>query len=380
MADAPGAAVLLAARACSQWLTDRHGQTVAAVAAHTAGLQAQDTPAARLAVRARSRRLTAQAVRRACAEQRSVVRTWLMRGTLHMVAAEDVRWMLALFGPRNIAGSARRRRDLGLDDRTCARALAEIPKVLAEESPLPRASLVDRLVQRGVAVDQRGQAPAHLVGYAAAHGLICRGPDLDGDEPGYVLLDDWLPADTRPAADGGTDEEAALAELARRYVGGYGPATAGDMAAWSGLPAGLCRHALGLVSDDVSELAGGTYVLAGHDHQPTGGDPVLRLVGAFDAYLLGYRSRQPALDHRYAKRIQAGGGIIHPAVLVDGRVVGTWRLRRDRSPATVTIEQFLPLERALLPALAAEATDLGRFLGIEVSETVVAATSANRGR
>ncbi len=349
---------ILGRRVRAQWLADRPGATVAAVAAHLAGLQAQDAGAVRLAVRARGRRLTAAAVHRAAAS-RSVVSTWLMRGTLHLVTAEDVRWMLALFGPRNVAGGARRRRELGLDEQTCTRALPAIERVLAAESPLSRADLVRRLAGLGVAIDPTGQPPAHLVAYAAARGLICRGPWLSGDEPGYVLLDDWLPP--APAL----DREAALAELARRYVGAYGPATADDLAAWSGLPVGAARRGLAHAAADLAEVADGRFVSRDALARPTVRGRVVRLLGAFDAYLLGYRSRDLALDPRYVRRIQAGGGIVHPAVLVDCRVIGTWRLRRNRRPAEVAVEPFEPLDPDVLPALESEAADIGRFLGID---------------
>jgi hypothetical protein len=360
-------------RAGAQWLTRRPGADVAAVAGHLVGLQAQDTAAARLGVRARSATTTAAQVRQA---GRSVARTWLMRGTLHLVPVEDVRWLLALFGPRNAAGGVRRRRELGLDEATCARALTEIPAVLGEHSPLSRADLIAALIRRGVSVDPRGQAPAHLVGYAAAHGLICRGPDLAGDEPGYVLLDEWLPEKT-PMLDG----DAALAELTRRYLGAYGPATYQDLAAWSGLPASKAKHGFHLLADDLVEVDG-NFAVPGQESRETGQEtqetgqesretgPVLRLVGAFDTYLLGYRSRDAILDPLHARRIQAGGGIIHPAILLDGRVIGAWRLRgRNLVP-----QPFEPLDPDLTPQLENEAADLGRFFGAEIalSESTVA--------
>jgi hypothetical protein len=367
--DGREAADLLARRVRAQWLASRPGTTVAGIAAHTAGLQAQDAAAARLGVRARSRGLTATAVRRALRE-RTVVRTWLMRGTLHLVAAADVRWMLALFGPRNAAAGARRRAQLGLDDETCARALAAIPRVLGREAPLSRADLVDGLARRKVRIDPGGQAPAHLVMYAASHGLICRGPDLDGDTPGYVLLDEWVPAEPVP------DQEAALAELTRRYLGAYGPACASDLAAWSGLPASTAKRGFATVEKDLVEVGHGTFALSGTDadgpaadEQPAG-PSVVRLLGAFDTYLLGYRGRDLILPARYAKRIQAGGGIIHPSVLVDGRIAGAWRIRRDTRQPSVSVEPFGPLDPDVTAALADEAADVGRFLGLDLSLAV----------
>jgi hypothetical protein len=328
-----------------------------------AAVPAQSTSAARLAVRARTAGTagaTAAGVDRACARG-TLVRTWAMRGTLHMLAAADVRWIVGLFGPVFAAAGRRRRQQLSLDDATCERGLAAIHAALSREAPLTRAGLVARIADEGVVVDTHTQAPAHLVAYAAMRGLICRGPDLDRDEPTYVLLDDWVPR-------GATrDGDEALAELARRYLAGHAPAAEADLRAWSGLPAAAARRAFALIADELTEVRlGGAagYVPATMDLDPPA-ERVVRLLGAFDPYLLGYRGRELALDGRYAKRIQAGGGIIHPAVLVDGRVVGTWRVERTGSarPVAIRVEAFGRLPRGSRAPLEAEAEDVGRFLG-----------------
>jgi hypothetical protein len=316
-------------------------------------------------------------VRRVCDQDRSVVRTWAMRGTLHMVAAEDAGWLVALLGPGFAAGNRRRRLQLGLDDARCERALAALPDVLAG-GPLSRADVVAGLTADGVEIEPKGQAPAHLVGYAAMRGLICRGPDLDGDEPTYVLLEAWAGAG-RPL-----DGDDALAELARRYLGGHGPAAPEDLATWSGLALGRARRAFELVAGELEEVrldgrplwapAGAAADSPGD--QPGGppdppgrsrpGGPVVRLLGRFDDYLLGWRGRDLILDPGFAGRIQAGGGWIHPAVVVDGRVAGTWRARRARGRLELTVEPFGGrLRRGARPALEAEAADVGRFLGAE---------------
>jgi hypothetical protein len=287
-----------------------------------------------------------------------------MRGTLHMVAAEDAGWLVGLLGPAFLAAGRRRRRQLGLDDRLLGRAMEALPAVLAG-GPLPRAELVRALAAKGVRADAEGQAPAHLVGYAALSGLVCRGPDLDGDEASYVLLEDW-------AGPGRTlDGEDALAELARRYLAGHGPATPEDLAAWSGLPAGRARRGFELIKDELAKIE-----LDGHRlWAPRGTNfprkpapaqgPVVCLLARFDDYLLGWRGRDLILDRRFARRIQAGGGWIHPAVVVDGRVAGTWRSRRAGGRLEVAVEPFGRLPAGTGPGLEAEAADLGRFLGTE---------------
>jgi hypothetical protein len=351
------------ARMRAQRLTGRRPRSVAEVVRGLGGLQAQDTPASRLALRPRSAGLDEAAVRHACNEERSVVRTWVMRGTLHMVAAEDAGWLVALLGPAFAAADRRRRLQLGLDDELCERALAALPAVLAG-GPLPRAELVSALAAKGVRIDPDGQAPAHLVGYAALRGLVCRGPDLAGDQASYALLEDWVGADRmrRPR-----DPDDALAELARRYLGGHGPAAPEDLAAWSGLAAGPARRAFELVAAELRpvELDGRTlWAPAGAPAARRPAEPVVRLLGRFDDYLLGWRGRDLILDPRHARRIQAGGWI-HPAVVVDGRVVGTWQARRAGDRLDVSVEPFGRLPPGSRPGLEAEVADLGRFLGVE---------------
>jgi hypothetical protein len=348
------------ARLRAQLLTGRRPRSVAAVVRAVGGLQAQDTPASRLALRPRSAGLDEAAVRRACNQERSVVRTWVMRGTLHLVAAEDVGWLMALLGPIFAAADRRRRLQLGLDDELCERALAALPAVLAD-GPLARAELVRALAAKGVRIDPDGQAPAHLVGYAALRGLVCRGPDLRGDEASYVLLEDWV-GTGRPR-----DPDDALAELARRYLGGHGPAGPEDLAAGSGLPAGRARRAFELVAGELRPVELDGRTLWAPARAPTArrpADPVVRLLGRFDDYLLGWRGRDLILDPWHARRIQAGGWV-HPAVVVDGRVVGTWRARRAGNRLAVTVEPFGRLPAGSRPGLEAEVADLGRFLGIE---------------
>ena len=297
------------------------------------GVQAQDTKAARLAVRVRTEGLTASdvddAVRRG-----EVVRTWAMRGTLHMLDAADVRWIVGLLGPRFAAANRGRRHRLGLDDETVGRGVAELSDVLADGVARTRAELM-----AAISLDLTGQAIPHLLGYAAQTGVLVRGPDAAKDEPTYVLASQWLPPGSP------LDEATAVARLAERYLAGYGPASVEDFAAWSGLPLGMARS--GFVAGDESTVDGKLPV---------------RLLGHFDAYLLGYRDRRdmlaPELDHR----IRAGGGMIMPAVLVDGRVSGTWSL--DRKSGRVRVESFggaLPMR-----GVRAEVADLGRFLGADV--------------
>ena len=356
----------------SQGLAGRRPTGVHEVVRRVGALQAQDSQAARLAVRARSDGLDVAAVTRACNEQRSVVRTWLMRGTLHLVPEEDVGWMVRLLGPTLLAGDRRRRLQLGLSDEVCERALPAIRALLVaagREVPRPytRAELVRALAEEGVAIEPKGQAPAHLVFYAATRGLLCRGPEREDDEPTYVLLEEWV--GRRPQ----WEPEDALAELARHYIGGHGPAGARDFATWAGIALGQARRGLDTIADELEDVqvAGeSAWMRAGLQDVADEGEPCVRLLPLFDAYLLGYHSRDLALSPQFARRVQAGGGWIHPTVVVDGRVVGTWRQQRKGNSANVQVRPFERLDDWLMPFLEAETQDIGRFLGLNARLTV----------
>ncbi|MFC3453729.1 winged helix DNA-binding domain-containing protein [Amycolatopsis speibonae] len=314
------------------------------VARSVAAIQAQSSPAARLAIRARGRGLTAPDVD----GSRAVARTWLMRKTLHLVPSADLRWLNRLFGPRNAQAGQGRRRQLDLTDELCERALKRLQDLLPGKA-LTRREIVDGLAADGIVLDAKSQAPAHLLAYAANRGLLCRGQD-DGAEPTYVLLDEWTAEDHIP------DEP--HAELAHRYLTAYGIATAEDFGAWSGLPLGLCREAFGKL-DLVP--AGGGFALAETELSAPPCPP--RLLGAFDTCLLGYRDRDLLLDPAEAKRVNSGGGMIAPTVLVDGRIAGTWHTKRTAKQTKVVIEPFATLSRSAVTGLESEVDDYGRFLG-----------------
>ncbi len=192
---------------------------------------------------------------------------------------------------------------------------------------------------------------------AASLGLICRGPE-NGTEPTYVLVD-------RSDEAGQADPSAAAADLARWYFSAFGPATVEDFAAWSGLAAVSARAAVGkLKGRELAEAKVGhrrMWLPAGLldtlDNCPAG---VWRLLPTFDTFLVGYRDRELLISPALVKRVYAGGGWIHPAVLRDGVIVGTWRLGQKRSDAAVEVTLFDDRDRAA--ELATECGDVPRFL------------------
>ncbi|GGQ20425.1 hypothetical protein GCM10010215_51430 [Streptomyces virginiae] len=317
--------------------------SVAAVLGRVLAVQAQDLPAAELGLRARARGLTQEAVRRATDTERSAVRGWFMRGTLQLVPAADARWLLALFGPVYLALAARRLRELGLDESLCTRSEQLIADAIGAEGPLTRARLTDRLTTLGV--EPKGQSAFHFIRRAALAGRICHGPQ-QGGEATFVLLDDWLPA-TGPLPYTG---EAAVRELARRYRAAHGPCDALDFVHWSGLKTTTGRNAWAAVRD------------TGPETPPAPGEPDVRLLPAYDNYLVAYRSRDLSVPAEHERRVWPGGGQIRATVVVDGLAVGTWSGGRRGTP--VTVEPFPgtePPSPAVAAGIARESADIARF-------------------
>jgi len=190
---------VLMARMAAQRLTDdtRCRADPAEVPRAVLGLQAQSMNAARLAMRVRSTGLTESAIDDGFARERTVVRAWLMRGTLHLVAAEDVRWLLKILGSHIDRRDALRRAQVGLDDALCERGIAALRTELAG-GPKTGRDLRARLRSRGVAIGTDVQAMIHLLAHAAHRGVICKGPPA-GRTDTYVLFEDWVPRMRVPA-------------------------------------------------------------------------------------------------------------------------------------------------------------------------------------
>jgi hypothetical protein len=351
-------------RARAQRLDRAADATPHDLARRLAGIPAQHPPAIPLVLRARTRAGTEHDVERATRD-RSVIRTWAMRGTLHLLAADDAGWMVGLLGPIAAAADAPRRRRLGLDDDATHRGKTLLAAVLAQRGPSTRVELVEALAARGLAMDPKSQAPIHLIHYAACHGVLCLGPDRDREST-YVRTADWI-GEARPV-----DEERGLAELARRYLGAFGPAGAADLAAWAGIGLMRARRALRLIADELAPAGDGGWlprgVAADAPPAPT------RLRPLFDPYLLGYASRDLVLDPAHGAAVRRGGGFIRPTLLHEGRIVATWRHERRAAEIRVTITPFAPLPEVVWADVEREAADVGRHLGLRGVLTTPAAT------
>jgi hypothetical protein len=314
------------------------------------GVQAQDVRAAALALRCRVPGLT-----RADAGALGLVRTWTVRGTVHLIAEADRRWLHAACAPRSLARyEAQLAERGGLDD---ARAILPAMVETLAEAPRTRASLLAELAARGHP-ELNPRSVNVLMPWATQQGVVLGLPDGR-----------YRAADPPPAM----DEDEALAMLARRYLAGYGPASAGDLAAWSGLPLRLARRGLEAIRRLVAiwpsqsrpngQKAEELLVLTADLEAEPPPAPEARLLPAFDTTMLGYRTREPLLAARHDRRVLRGG-MVQPVLLAADAIAGTWRLAGGGRRRALEVEWFG--RRAGARALAPEVADVARFLDLEI--------------
>jgi len=326
------------------------------VVAWLGAVQAQDYLGALWAVGLRTPGATEQTIEQALADK-EIVRTWPMRGTIHFVAAADVRWMLELLAPRVVQRTASRRAQLGLDEATIAASARVIAKALQGGKQLPRNAIYKLLEQADIATDSsRG---LHILGRLAHDRLICFGARA-GKQPTFALLDEWAPgAKSLP-------RDEALATLALRYFTGHGPATVRDFMWWSGLTAAEARAALAAVASQLGhETIGGQEYYFTQDRAVASAEaPDAFVLPPFDEFLVGYRERSAALDPHYNTLVVPGGnGIFNPIVVIGGRVVGTWKRAFKRDSVVMTFSPFAAFSETQASAITAAAERYGRFVG-----------------
>lgn len=284
---------------------------------------------------------------RALSGERSLLITWLGRGTLHLVRSEDYPWLLALTAPPLFTGSARRLRQEGVSAPDAERGVAAIAGALAEDGPLTRAQLGERVARAGIRIE--GQALVHLLYLTCLRGLAVRGPTV-GRDHAYALTRDWLGEVPR------VDRDRALAELARRYLRGHWPAEDRDLANWAGLALREARSGLRAIASELHERSDGLLQLTASRAEDDLGLPPPRLLGNFDPVLHGWRSREFVLGPHQA-RITVGG-MFSSFVMVEGRAVGRWKLGRGG----VVLDPFEPLSDAVTQALVEDGRGVRRYL------------------
>ncbi|MBP1995768.1 winged helix DNA-binding domain-containing protein [Paenibacillus eucommiae] len=334
---------------------DKPGQVVKSLGA----LQAQDYHQSVWAIGLRMPAATLADIERAI-EEREILRTWPMRGTIHWVTPEDAAWMLKLSEPRMLAGAKRRREQLELDEAILERCGMLLYDALHGNQRLARSAIMQLLEDAGISTNaQRGY---HILWYLAQTGLICIGP-MQNKEQSFALLEDWAPNPRK------LSREEGLAELAGTYFASHGPATLHDFAWWAGLTIAEAKQGIEAARPKLmKETTGGAECWSSPNSRglPAAEESDVYLLPGFDEYLLGYKDRSAVLMQEYAPRIVPGqNGVFMPCIVVSGQIVGTWKRTLKKKTMEMTLIPFEPLGNVQDEVLAA-AKRYSEFMGLQL--------------
>jgi hypothetical protein len=351
-------AAALRVRTISQWLSSPAvGTEPAELASWFGAIQAQDLAAALWAFGVRLPDSSCASLEGAVASG-SILRTWPMRGTMHFVAAEDARWLLRTAGVRALRTSSQRWRTLGLDQATADAAVDVFRGALDRTPLLTRSAMLGALQDAGISA--AGQRGYHLLLYAAQVGVTCVGPNR-GKEQTYALLDTWAPRQRDLEGD------EALGELVLRYFRSHGPATRQDFQRWAGLTAAASRTGLAIAGDALiaCDVAGQEAFVDPAALDRASPAPVVRLLPAFDEYVLGYQDRSSFIaPDRMHDVVPGQNGLFRPSVLADGRIIGTWTRAVSSRGVRVAVHYFDRPQRNVAEAVHQAAEGFAEYLDL----------------
>ncbi|MHA7222151.1 winged helix DNA-binding domain-containing protein [Arthrobacter sp. RHLT1-20] len=300
---------------------------------------------------------------RSALDRGEIVRSWPMRGTLHLLAPEDLLWILDITADRLIRGMAGRHRQLGITAVDVGAAAEAARQLVAGGAPASRAELFRAFERAGQS--SAGQRGIHLLGILCQRGLLVQGP-LAGNQQLVVAFDDWIKGSRR------LDRAEGIAEWLLRYLRSHGPATERDFSWWAGIPLAEVRAALADVKSQLVELEfdGTSYWLSPEtaallDDGVSGARTVLALPG-FDEFLLGYTDRSLVLPPEHANKIVPGGnGVFKKTIVAGGAVIGTWAGSASGRGAAVPepFDNVNGLRPAAQKSFEVQAAKYRRFLG-----------------
>jgi hypothetical protein len=352
---------VLATRLASQRITTASASTPAGVVTSLGAVQAQEYGQSLWALGLRIEGSTVATIEESIAAG-SILRTWPMRGTIHLVPSPDARWMTDRLAGRKVRQMTNVYRNIGLTEAVLSRSGDVVRAALTGGNRMQRKGLYALLTQHGIdcSASPNGSRGGHILTYLAMLGEVCLGP-LDGRQPTFVLLDEWVPEPRTPAEP--------LAELALRYFRSHGPATAKDFAWWSGLTLAEVRQAI--------DLAGPGLAMVENDGRQhwlgAGTAPVSRpaagayLLPAFDEYTVAYSDRAAVLAGRDLSGSDlVKGDLLNPLMVLDGLAVGVWRPTTGRTSVTITLAPFEGVSEAEVSRFDEPCSRYGKFAGLDV--------------
>ncbi|MFS8097698.1 winged helix DNA-binding domain-containing protein [Lentzea alba] len=286
-----------------------------------------------------------------------IVRTWLMRGTIHYVPAEDVRWMLDLFGARDLARLTPKAWQYHrMTPELMSLARKTFVEALSGGGCLTRREMIDLMASAGIP-DDRQQSYFTFI-HLAQEGLVVPGPPR-GKEQTFVLLEEWAPQQRS------LDPDEALSVLASRFFGSHGPATVADFANWAGIGIREATRGFDPVRGSfVREAFDGKEYWLPPDLVPGSG---ALIVPAYDELVIGYKDRGAFFTRYEEIPISTYNGMFYATIIEDGQIAGLWK--RVMKKTSVDVE-LRPLPGFDVSSLDSHVERFSSFLGLPVRTLV----------
>ena len=366
---------LIRRRLANQRLSRSSFRTPAEVVAWLGAMQSQDYPGAKWAIGLRAP-VTDEEVDRAC-DEGTIIRTHILRQTWHFIARDDIRWMLALSGPRVNAISAHYYRKMEIDERTATRSRKVFERVLRDDTHLTRPELGAALRRAGIVAS--GTRLAFLTLRAELDAVICSGRRR-GHQPTYALLDERVPPRIGPFGPAPIDRDAALAELTRRYFTSHGPATLKDYVWWSGLTVRDARAGIELAGPSLGreDVDGFTYWSADRRVPKTGAAPVAHLLPNYDEYLIAHKDRHLVVSRGSGDGVTRIKDPFVHHVVIDGRLAGSWTRTVKDGSVDVRCAMYGRPGAETARAIDAAVARLGRFMARPATSSCLARRSSTK--
>jgi hypothetical protein len=338
----------------SQHLLEPARMPVAGLVASMGAMQAQDYGMCKWAAGVRLADVTEHEVTKSL-DAGEIIRTHVLRPTWHIVAAADLRWLLALTGPHVRSSMASRHRDLEITPALETKSRKIIEREIGKKGSRTREEIGAALERGGIVLGE-SRLP-HLLMLAELDALICSGP-VKGARPSYALVDDRVPAGRA------IERDAALAELAMRYFAGHGPATLRDFVWWSGLPVRDARRAVAALPREFvpCDVEGEMCWYREGAARPPAKDHVV-LLPAYDEFLIAYAERSASLPPSIAKGVVSSNGIFRSIAAVNGTVVALWTRAVTKAAVKIEVTPLNGTKTLSKPALAAAMERYAAFIG-----------------
>jgi len=327
------------------------------VVARLGAMQGQEYAMAKWGVAQRMREINDADMEQAFAEGK-ILRTHLLRPTWHFVAPADIRWLLALTGPRVQAVNAYMYRKLEMDSAFFKRSNAALTKALQGGKQLTRVELASALQQAGIPTTGELRM-GYILMRAELEGIICSGARR-GKQFTYALLEERVPQVKK------LERDEALVELVKRYFTSRGPATMKDFVVWSGLTMSDVKRGIEMLKPKLEhdEIDGQTYWFADSEFSELGPSKTAHLLPIYDEYVMGYKDRSAMLGALEAEQPNASNIAFDNIIVIDSMLIGSWKRTLSKSEVLVETNFNIPLTKTVQQAVAAAVERYGKFLGL----------------